>query len=280
MDQLIAVHSARYVESIKKRTVSWVDPETPVYHNTYEIASLAAGAAIDALQTSLKTNSPTLALIRPPGHHAGVSSGGGFCYFNNVAIAAQQTGLKRLAIVDIDVHHGNGTSEIFFESDSALYVSTHQRGIYPGTGGAAEVGIHAGEGFNLNIPLSAGAGDTTFQLAMNSLILPVLNDYRPQAVIVSLGVDSHYLDPLASLTLSSSGYMKIVTEIIGISRTCALILEGGYDVRAVFDVVSGIISLANGAPYQPAYDEVKDNDETGKKDVLDALTIAKKYWSI
>lgn len=278
--QLLSAHSKAYVEGIRKRTISWADQETPVYHNTFDIATLSAGAAIGALDAALRTRSTTLALVRPPGHHAGIHAGGGFCYFNNVAVAARHADMDRLAIVDIDVHHGNGTSEIFYDTSRTLYISTHQKGIYPGTGRPNEVGIGEGEGFNVNVPLRAKSGDATFKYALDSLIIPILEEYDPRGIVISLGIDSHYLDPLASLMLSTPGYLDLISGIVGLAKPCALILEGGYDLGAISDVVCGVKSFSDGLGYQPIHGQIDDKEAIGRSDVMAAIKSSRAYWKV
>src|SRR5206468_467314 len=156
----------------------------------------------------------TGALVRPPGHHAGPDYGGGFCYLNNVAVAAaeQAAAGRKVAILDYDAHHGNGTRDIFADSSSVLYVSTHQFGIYPGTGPAEDVGTGEGRGFTVNIPFTAGCGDASYRAAADSIIEPILTAVRPDVILVSLGIDAHYRDPLTSLTLSSPAYVDLMSR--------------------------------------------------------------------
>ena len=278
MDELCAVHKAGYVEGIRLRTLHDLDAETPVYGNTFGIASMAAGAAISALNSSMKDAKHSLALVRPPGHHASSGRGGGFCYFNNVAIAARTLSARRLAIVDIDVHHGNGTSEIFYDDPSVLYISTHQRGIYPGTGALQEVGAGNGMWHNLNIPLPAGSGDATFSMAFESIVLPVLSEYRPDGIVVSLGTDSHYMDPLASLTLSTPGYVRCIRGLLSLNRPLSIVLEGGYDASALADVVLGILCSLNGTEYVARYGDVSDTVFCGRRDVEEASVFFSENW--
>lgn len=277
--ELSLVHSPAYLGEIRECQVDEVDDETPVHPNTFDVASAAAGSAIVALDESIRSGELTFSLARPPGHHAFSSKGGGFCYFNNAAIAARACGQKRVAIVDLDVHHGNGTSDIFYAEDT-LYISTHQWGIYPGTGAAEETGSGKGEGFNVNIPLPAGSGDATFQYAMQRLILPVLGEYDPDAVLISLGVDAHYTDPLASLSLSTTGYLNLVMGIRRQHESTCIVLEGGYNPDAVADLVASLYAADEGMDYRPQFDEVADKECIGRKAVDNACSIQKQWWQI
>ncbi len=277
-EELCAAHDSSYVQSIAKRTLQEADEETPVYANTFRIASLAAGAAISALNTSMDEGCGSLALVRPPGHHASSGKGGGFCYFNNVAVAARHQPTRRFAIVDIDVHHGNGTSEIFYDDPSVLYVSTHQDGIYPGTGHLNEIGSGKGEWHNLNIPLPAGSGDATFDMAFEEVIMPVLSSYSPDGILVSLGADAHYMDPLASLTLSTSGYVRCIDRLMALERPIAVVLEGGYNPGALADVIAGTLHALDGKEYCATFAEVSDLHCAGKDAVKEASFFFSEYW--
>ena len=185
-------------------------------------------------------------LARPPGHHAGPDYGGGFCYLNNVAVAAadQVAQGRRVAILDYDPHPGNGTSEICADDATALYVSTHQYGIYPGTGAAEDVGMGEGRGFNVNIPFTAGCGDASFHAAYDEIIEPIVRAYRPDVILVSLGVDAHYRDPLTSLALSSAGYVDLLARTARLAkdvcgRRLVVALEGGDHLPALAEGVAG-----------------------------------------
>jgi len=182
-----------------------------------------------------------LALTRPPGHHARPDQGMGFCLLNNAALAAehlvQNHGAERLAVVDIDLHHGNGTQDIFWTRGDVLYLSTHQHPFYPGTGSLAETGAGAGEGLTVNLPLPAGSGDRAFQAAADRVLLPALDHYQPEMVLVSYGYDAHFRDPLGGLLLSADGYYRLIAALKNwAERYCAgqvaVILEGGYDLEA------------------------------------------------
>ncbi len=198
----------------------------------------------------------SFALIRPPGHHALPGHAMGFCLFNNVALAArhaQQRGLSRIMIVDFDVHHGNGTQEAFYSDPSVLFISTHQWGIYPGTGRADEVGAGAGRGYTVNVPLTAGAGDATFGRIAADILWPAADRFQPELLLVSAGYDAHWRDPLAGLQLSCAGYHALAGQLAAIAkRHCGgkivFVLEGGYDLPALSHGVANTIWGALGLP--------------------------------
>lgn len=212
----------------------------------------------------------------------------GFCYYNNVAIAAAAVATsqgKRAAILDIDVHHGNGTNDIFYSDPNVLYLSTHQWGIFPGSGGATQVGSGEGEGRTVNIPLGGGSGDATFELAFDRVIDPIVSEFKPDLFIVSIGGDSHYRDPLASLSLSTPGYLNAGRRIFSLAdELCgggvAFALEGGYDIPAQSETIGGIVAQARSkeAPHQ--FNEVSDDHEHGRSDVMRVVGIQKEYWNL
>lgn len=279
-EQLGTVHSHSYIDGIRQWRIRYLDQETPVYPSTYSISAMAAGCAISATLHSIESGGCVMALIRPPGHHSGRDYGGGFCYFNNAAVAARNCGQSRCAIVDIDVHHGNGTSDIFYGERNVLYISTHQSGIYPGTGEAREIGSGEGEYFNLNLPLPSGSGDSTFDFAFDSVIMPVLREYSPGVIIVSLGIDAHYLDPLASLTLSTGGYVKCISRLASLGPPLSIVLEGGYNPDALSDVVCGLVAGVCGEPYNTRFDVVHDRKGVGIGWVRSSLDIFSSHWRL
>ncbi|MDX1503426.1 MAG: histone deacetylase, partial [Thermoanaerobaculia bacterium] len=197
------------------------------------------------------------AAVRPPGHHAESSQAMGFCYLNNVAVAAEHLlaahGLERVAIVDFDVHHGNGTQQIFYERAEVLFVSLHRYPFYPGTGAASERGRGAGEGATLNLPMSAGEGDAAYRRAFDESVLPALERFHPRLLLVSAGFDAWRDDPLGGMTVSREGYAEW-GEMLGAAarRLCdgraVSVLEGGYDLGALPGLVRGYLDgLARGA---------------------------------
>src|SRR4051812_31835651 len=240
-EELLRVHDAAHVEAIEKTNgrAVMLDADTFTSPESYEVALLAAGAAVQAADHALDTGETAFALVRPPGHHAERNRAMGFCLFNNVAVAAAAAlarGLSRVAIVDIDVHHGNGTQWMFYDDPRVLYVSTHQFPFYPGTGAADETGTGRGKGFTLNLPLAAGATDKDYAAAYET-IGARLREYRPELLLVSAGYDAHADDPLASMRVTTAGYAAVVGALknaaAAIACPVALVAEGGYDLAAL-----------------------------------------------
>jgi acetoin utilization deacetylase AcuC-like enzyme len=250
--ELLRVHAAAHIRRIAagaRRPGVALDPDTFTSPESYDVALLAAGAAVQAAEHALVHGEPAIALVRPPGHHAEADRAMGFCLFNNVAVAAASAvarGVSRVAIVDIDVHHGNGTQAMFYDDPRVLYVSTHQYPFYPGTGAAEETGRGDGEGFTFNVPLDAGATDADY-LAAYAVIAGVLRTFEPELLLVSAGFDAHADDPLASMRVTTMGYAAIVAALAG-AVTCpiAAVTEGGYDLRALAGCLEATIAVLDG----------------------------------
>jgi acetoin utilization deacetylase AcuC-like enzyme len=249
------VHNADYVAAIDAvdGRAAMLDADTFTSPESVEIARLAAGAAVQAAEHALDTGETAFALVRPPGHHAERDKAMGFCLFNNVAVAAAAAlarGLERVAIVDIDVHHGNGTQWMFYDTARVFYMSTHQFPFYPGTGAADETGTGDGRGFTLNIPLPAGARDADYELA-NQDIAEAIERYAPQQLLISAGYDAHAADPLASMRVTTDGYAMIVDTLrraaLTVGCPIALATEGGYDLDALRECLDATIRVL-GAP--------------------------------
>ncbi|TAK22596.1 MAG: histone deacetylase [Chloroflexota bacterium] len=262
VDEIALVHDRRYIESIaevSRRGGGQLDIDTALSAGSYHAATRAAGGAIAAADAVLTgTARQAFALGRPPGHHARPGAAMGFCLFNNVAIAAQHArtsrGVDRVAIVDIDVHHGNGTQESFWEDPSVLFISTHQYPFYPGSGAIGEIGGDAGARATINIPLPAGHGDATYLAAIDRVAIPALERFRPDLLLVSAGFDAHWADPLASMHVTTSGHVAMIERLSSAANALcggrlALVLEGGYNLEALaFGVIAVSRSLL-GVPW-------------------------------
>ena len=223
-----------------------IDLDTVVSERSYDAAVVASGAATAAVDAVLAGDLETaFCLGRPPGHHAEAARAMGFCLVNHAAVAAghaRAAGVERVAVLDWDAHHGNGTQAIFWDDPAVLYVSLHQYPFYPGTGGRAERGRGAGEGATVNIPLAAGTSERGFRDAFEYEALPALRDFDPDLLIVSAGFDAHRDDPLCNLGLSSAAFGDLTRAVREIGAGPVMILEGGYDLTALFESVSEVLT--------------------------------------
>ena len=287
LDEIERVHRKTFLDAFRALEEGFLDPETAVHPGTWDLAVLAAGATVGAARAAVAESDAALALVRPPGHHAGPDYGGGFCYLNNVAIAAadQVAEGRRVAILDYDAHHGNGTSEIFIDESAVLYFSTHQYGIYPGTGRAEDVGKGDGRGFNVNIPFEAGCGDTSYQAARRELIDPIVEADRPDVILMSLGIDAHYRDPLTSLALSSPGYVDLVLQAAELARRrCSgrlvIALEGGYHLQALAEVFAGIVAGLRKGHTELLLTDVLDKEVRGRPAIEATRKAHEDYWNL
>jgi acetoin utilization deacetylase AcuC-like enzyme len=243
-DLLTRIHTEGYLKWLENicSKGQHIDGDTYTTPATWDLAHKTVGGSLAVAKTVWSRNAKRgFALTRPPGHHATPSLGMGFCIFNNIALAAEYLlsyqDAKRLAIVDFDLHHGNGTQEIFWKRADVLYISTHQSPLYPGTGSLSETGSGDGEGKNVNIPLPPGTGDEAFRAVLHELILPLLDRYNPEMILVSYGFDPHWRDPLGNLQLSAAVYGDLIAGLTNwaddrCDGKIALFLEGGYDLEA------------------------------------------------
>ena len=276
-EDLLRTHPAGHLEALAGLARSGggrVDADTAMGPGSWMAARLAAGAGLVAVD-SLRAGEADMAFcaVRPPGHHATPTRSMGFCLLNNVAVTA--TALadagERVAIVDIDAHHGNGTQEAFFGDGRVLFASCHQWPLYPGTGAADEVGTGEGEGTTINVPLPAGAAGDTYRHALDALIVPAVERFAPDWLLVSAGFDAHRADPLTDLGLSSGDYadlMEQLTTLVSRGRLVAF-LEGGYDLGALADSAGAVVAAALGIRHRP---EPATGDGPGR-DVVDAQVL-------
>ena len=237
MSSIESVHSTTYINKVKNIAANgggYLDRDTPVSPRSYDVALLAVSAWLDAVDTVIHTADPAFVLARPPGHHAVSDTGMGFCLFANAAIAAfyalQQPGIKRVAILDWDVHHGNGTEAIVETHPEIAYISLHQYPAYPGTGDASQQGLHNNV---LNLPISPGSDITVYQPLWERNILPFLNNFSPDLLIVSAGYDANANDPLASVNLQPEDFSLFTEYCLSITRKIMFGLEGGYDLPSL-----------------------------------------------
>jgi acetoin utilization deacetylase AcuC-like enzyme len=258
---LLAVHSDRLlrgVETVARSGGGWLDPDTYCTDRSWDVALRAAGAAATAaVAVGEGRAAHGFALVRPPGHHATPHRPMGFCLLNNIAVAARaaqrQVGVRRVAIVDIDVHHGNGTQDIFYEDPDVLFCSLHQWPFYPGTGARGDVGAGPGAGATVNIPLQAGTRGEAWLAAFDERVAPAVRAFAPELILVSAGFDAHEADPLAELRLHTEDYAAVASRLAALAAETgasgtAWCLEGGYDLAALPASVTAVLRTLAGAP--------------------------------
>ena len=256
VEAVLMVHPPAYYERLEATAAAgpaWLDPDTYATRDSLRAALDGLGGALGLMDAVLAGEARNaFALIRPPGHHARPDAAMGFCLLANTAIAArwaqQRHGVRRVLIVDFDVHHGNGTQEIFYEDPDVCFMSTHQWPLYPGTGARAETGAGKGEGTTINVPLPARTGDDAYLAVFRRLLRPIAFRFEPELILVSAGYDAHWLDPIAGMNLTVNGFAGIVRELLSWAdaltgnRLIAL-LEGGYHTGALAHSVLATVRL-------------------------------------
>ncbi len=291
-EEITRIHERDYLTLIREtagRAVS-LDADTFTSPETYAVARLAAGAAVHAVDHVIDGGRGTraMALVRPPGHHAERNRAMGFCFFNNIAIAAAQArarGLSRVAVVDYDVHHGNGTQWSFYDDRSVLFISSHQFPYYPGTGAADEVGTGAGLGFTVNLPLAAGATDADYERAYDAIAWPILRKFAPDLILLSAGFDAYMDDPLGGMRVTAPCFGRLTASLAALADECCdgrlvAVTEGGYDLKGLADCLRAAIGALDGRGPGPApagRDTATPRADAAIKAVTPHLA---KYWTL
>ncbi len=293
VEKIALIHGERYIKSVKQACEDGrhqLDMDTYLTPRTYEIARLAVQGGLDAVEAVMGNKMENVfALLRPPGHHAEANQGMGFCIFNNIAIATRvlqkEYALKRIMIVDWDVHHGNGTQHVFEEEAEVLFFSVHQSPAYPGTGALGEVGRKEGAGYTLNAPMPPGSGDGDYLLLFNEIVLPVMDAYKPQILLVSAGQDAYRGDSLASMNLSKQWYAQMADLL---SKGAAahtegkmiLFLEGGYNVKAQADIVFNVLNTIGGWGLPLEEDSRVADRPVAENAIRSIKNQLKQYWDV
>ena len=313
-DEIARVHNPEYIGLVAETAgrATAFDADTFTSPDTYDVACLAAGAVISAVDRVLdpadgerrglddaQGDGPrrAFALVRPPGHHAERDRAMGFCFFNNIAIGAAHArarGLSRVAIVDYDVHHGNGTQWSFYTDPAVLFISSHQFPYYPGTGAATEIGSGPGTGFTINLPLAAGARDADYDLVYSRVAVPALRQFRPELILISAGFDAYMDDPLGGMRLTAEAFGRLTSMIAGVADECCegrvvAVTEGGYDLEGLASCLHAAIEALDsraGLETRPDDDATKtrpdgDTDTKRGEAALSAVRAAlKDHWQL
>ncbi len=293
------VHSASYIRTVEDACRSGgsildAEGDTVVTYASCEVALHAVGGTLKAVDLVMEgTCRNSFALVRPPGHHAGRDYARGFCIFNNVALAAEyllrKFGLKRVLILDIDAHHGNGTQEIFYATDRVLYLSLHEDPrVFPGTGFVEEIGEGEGLGHNVNVPLPFGSGDQIYLRAFKEIAQPIVRLYKPEFTLVSTGLDCHYTDPVGSLSLSIAGYREIIRTIVRMASSLSCgrllcVLEGGYSLSFLGRIATTVVAEMSSTSCEIVDDSPRISESVGKKSeqvLREVKRTLSRFWDL
>lgn len=271
-EEIAMIHSPAYIEMVAQtsgKAFVALDPDTATTPESYNVAKLAVGGLLNAIDSAISGDVDNIfALVRPPGHHAGVGNAAGFCIFNNVAIGAMhailQHKMTRILIVDWDLHHGNGTQEQFYGNRNVLYFSTHQYPYYPGTGGLEEIGTGAGMGFTINVPLRTGTDDSQYAKIYREILCPVAMKFNPELVLISAGFDPYHLDPLGGMKVTPAGFAHLTRILMNIADRCCggklvVTLEGGYHLSGLAESVKAVLL------------EMRDDTRTSEQELADIV---------
>jgi acetoin utilization deacetylase AcuC-like enzyme len=289
-DEIALCHSPAYIDAVERTSHLDrfdFDPDTHTSRDSFSTAMLAAGGVLTAVETVIDGAAENaFAIVRPPGHHATTNRAMGFCFFNNVAIACEwllrRKGFKRVMVVDWDLHHGNGTQDIFYDSAEVLYTSTHQFPHYPGTGSLLEVGAGEGLGYTVNAPMPAEYGDADYLRIFDELIMPIGRAFKPEFIMVSAGFDCHWRDPLGEMQVTESGFAQMMRRIKRLAAECCdgkivAALEGGYNLEAIANSGAAVIDEMGREPDEHL-------EASGSERVLPIIERARKgvgrYWNL
>jgi acetoin utilization deacetylase AcuC-like enzyme len=287
LEQLSRAHASDYVEQVLETSgrSGYFDADTFFCPYSAEVARQASGGAVSLTDALIDGDADFgLGVWRPPGHHARPAQAMGFCLFNHVAVAARHAlsrGVGRVLILDWDVHHGNGTEEIFEDDPRVLYVSLHQSPQYPGTGAPDDIGRGEGAGFNVNVPLGPGADNAVYRAAFERLLVPIIEQFAPELSFVSAGYDAHYKDPLGGMNLDEAGYAYMTHALLGVlGEQCrtSFLLEGGYDLSALTGSVKATLDALVTAP--AALSPLPALSARHETDLQRAITAQKPYWRL
>jgi acetoin utilization deacetylase AcuC-like enzyme len=291
LEEIALCHRPEYIEAVERTSHLDrfdFDPDTHTSRDSYRTALLAAGGVLTAVETVFDGAAENaFAIVRPPGHHALPARAMGFCFFNNVAIAAEwlirNKGFKRVMVIDWDLHHGNGTQDIFYDSSEVLYASTHQYPHYPGTGSMQEVGAGEGLGYTVNAPMPAEFGDSEYLRVFDELIIPIGRAFKPQFILVSAGFDCHWRDPMGDMQVTEEGFVQMMRRIKRLAAECCdgklvAALEGGYNLEAIAGSGAVVIDEMGREPDEHA------QAVSGGERVLPIIARARKgvgqYWNL
>ena len=285
---LKTVHDPAYLDRVREMSAAgggYFAPDTGLNEHSWDAALLASGAAVGAVESSLD-GTVAFAVARPPGHHAGSDYAMGFCLLNHTAVAAEYArsrGVGRVAILDWDVHHGNGTQDIFYGDGDVVYLSVHQSPFYPGTGAAKEVGGGDGQGRTVNVPLPRGSAEEDYGTVFEGVFSPVLREFRPEIIIISAGFDAHAADPIGGMRLASESFGRFAARVASLSHEIgaappALVLEGGYDLEALSESVAATIKGAENGVSEDA--EVEWGSPSNPESIEASRKALAPFWDV
>jgi len=295
-DEIATVHSPSYVDFIAStagKDCVMLDADTITSPETYSIAKLAVGGVCNAIDHVIDGSvDNAFAFVRPPGHHAGRDTAAGFCIFNNVAIGAMHAilkhRLKRVMIVDWDLHHGNGTQSIFYREPRVLYFSTHQYPHYPGTGSLQEIGQGKGEGYTINVPMRAGATDASYVNIFRKILEPVALEYQPELLLLSAGFDAYFKDPLGGMRITPDGFAALTRILLNIADVCCrgrlvAVLEGGYHVAGLAKSAKSVLEEMldeNHFSQERFFAMEQDIDENTDQLIRQVTSVVRPFWKV